>query len=203
MSKTSFGVWYDNSMGHYGQVKYNFDRVSKVQNQAARIITGAMKSTPIQELETITGLHSLDGRKNAKLLTQTVKFKRLQDHPMRDRMSQPTKGRLKRGSFIHQNRILERQHQDILDQDPKEIPRCLVVPAWIEKTPPLIQCNIPGVEQKNSQSDPVRKSYTLEHLQANYPKDLWTHVYTDGSAEDAVRNGGASTQRTIKLKQKL
>ena len=36
--------------------KSNFDRVSKVQNQAARIITGAMKSTPIVELETITGL---------------------------------------------------------------------------------------------------------------------------------------------------
>ncbi|KAK7108830.1 hypothetical protein V1264_016494 [Littorina saxatilis] len=31
--------------------KSNFDRVSKVQNQAARIITGAMRSTSIQELE--------------------------------------------------------------------------------------------------------------------------------------------------------
>ena len=40
-----------------------------------------MKSTPIQDFETITGLHSLDGQKNAKLLTQTAKFKRLQDQP--------------------------------------------------------------------------------------------------------------------------
>ena len=36
--------------------KTNMDKMSKVQNQAARIITGSMRSTPIQELETITGL---------------------------------------------------------------------------------------------------------------------------------------------------
>ena len=69
----------------------NFDRVSKVQNQATRIITGAMKSTPIVELETITGLQSLDDRRDFKLLNQAAKFMRLQDHPMRQRLSQPTK----------------------------------------------------------------------------------------------------------------
>ena len=36
--------------------KSNFDRISKVLNQATRIITGAMKSTPIVELETTTRL---------------------------------------------------------------------------------------------------------------------------------------------------
>ena len=87
--------------------KSNFDKVSKVQNQAARIITGAMKSTPIQELESITGLESLEDRRDTKLLVQAAKFKRLPDHPMHNRLSKPTKGRLKRGSFVHQTRILE------------------------------------------------------------------------------------------------
>ena len=171
--------------------KSNFERVSKVQNQATRIITGAMKSTPIQELETITGLQSLEDRRNTKLLTQAAKFKRLPGHPMKERLSQPTKGRLKRESFIHQSRKLERQHQDILDHDPKEIPLCLAVPAWTDGTPPLIQCSIPGIGPKDSQSGPERKSHTLEHLQTHYPKQSWTHVYTDGSAEEAVRCGGA------------
>ena len=172
--------------------KTNFDRVNKVQNQATRIITGAMKSTPIQELETITGLQPLWDRRDTKLLTQAAKFKRLQDHPMKDRLSQPTKGRLKsRGSFVHLSRTLEKQHLDILNQDPKEIPRCRAVPAWSGGTPPLIRCTIPGVGPKDSQSGPERKSYTLEHLHAQYPKENWTRVYTDGSAEDAVRNGGA------------
>ena len=105
--------------------KSNFDRVSKVQNQATRIITGAMKSTPIMELETITGLQSLDDRRDLKLLSQAAKFKRLQGHPMRQRLSQPTKGRLKRESFIHQSRMLERRQKDILDHDPKRSPHIL------------------------------------------------------------------------------
>ena len=171
--------------------KSNFDQVNKVQNQATRIITGAMKSTPIQELETITELQPLADRRDTKLLTQAAKFKRLQDHPMKNRLAQPTKGRLRRGSFVHQSRKLEPQHQDILDHDPKEIPRCLAVPAWSEGTLPLIQSNIPGVGPKDSQSGPEKKSYTLEHLHIHYPKESWTHVYTDGSAEEAVRKGGA------------
>ncbi|KAL8570342.1 hypothetical protein ACOMHN_035760 [Nucella lapillus] len=96
-----------------------------------------MKSTPIQELETITELQPLEDRRDAKLLIQAAKFKRLQG------------------------------------------------------TPPLIQCSIPGVGPKDSQSSPERKSLTLEHLHTQFPKEFWTHVYTDGSAADAIRNGAA------------
>ena len=53
--------------------KSNFDRVSYVQNQATRIITGAMKSTPIMELETMAGLQLLDDRRDFKLLSQAAK----------------------------------------------------------------------------------------------------------------------------------
>ena len=87
--------------------KSNFDRVSKAQYQATRIITGAMKSKPRAKLETITVLQSLEDSRDYKLLNQTTNFKRLQDHPVRQRLSQPTKGRLKVGSFIHQSRIIE------------------------------------------------------------------------------------------------
>ena len=31
----------------------------------------------------------------------------------------------------------------------------------------------------------------MEHLDNNYPLSDWVQVYTDGSADDAVRNGGA------------
>ena len=142
--------------------KSNFDRVSKAQNQTTRIITGAMKSMPIVELETITGLKSLDDRRDFKLLNQAAKLKRLQDHPMGQRLSQPTKGRLKRKSFIHHSRILERRQEDILDHDPKEIPPCLAVPAWCEGTSPIIRCTIPGVGQKHSQAA-LRESPSLRN----------------------------------------
>ena len=37
----------------------------------------------------------------------------------------------------------------------------------------------------------MRKLITLEHLQQCYPKETWTYIFTDGSAEDATCNGGA------------
>ena len=110
---------------------------------------------------------------------------------MRQRLSQPTKGRLKRESFIHQSRILERRQEDILDHGPKEILPCLAIPAWGGRTSLIIRYTIPGVGQKDSQSGPERKSLTQEYLETNYPKVSWTLGYTDGSAENAVRNGGA------------
>ena len=169
----------------------HFDRVSKIQNQATRIITGAMKTTPILELESVTGLQPLEDRRDTKLLTQAAKYKRLQNHPMKTRLEQPTKGRLKRGSFVHQSRILERKHEDFLDQEPKEIPRAFSNPPWTSGNPFHIQSSVPGVGPRDSQSGPEKKSYTLEFLESKYPKSEWTHVYTDGSATDAVRNGGA------------
>ena len=50
------------------------------------MMTGAMKSTPIHAMETITGLQSLDDRCDAKVLTQAAKFKQRQDQPMHERM---------------------------------------------------------------------------------------------------------------------
>ena len=67
--------------------KSHFDKVKRIQNQAARIITGGIKSTPIIDLETSTGLHSLEFRRSSKILTQAEKFKRLPEHPMKIRMS--------------------------------------------------------------------------------------------------------------------
>ena len=43
---------------------------------------------------------------------------------------------------------------------------------------------------EDSQSGPERKSLTQEYLETNYPKESWTHGYTDVSAENAARNGG-------------
>ena len=171
--------------------KANFNKVSKVQNQATRIITGAMRTTQIIELENATGLHSIEDRKETKVLVQAGKYRRLQDHPMKRRMNQPTKGRLKRGSFIHESKDLERQNNYIGEQTLTDIPKCHEFPTWKEDKCPTIQHTIPGIRTKDSQGEQERKSLTLEYLQNIYPKEEWARVYTDGSAENAVRNGGA------------
>ena len=37
----------------------------------------------------------------------------------------------------------------------------------------------------------MRKLITLEDLRQYYPKETWTYIFTDGSAEDATCNGEA------------
>ncbi|RUS79785.1 hypothetical protein EGW08_012432 [Elysia chlorotica] len=147
-----------------------------------------MKSTPIKELETITGLAPIVQRKDSKLLIQAAKFRRLPEHPMKDRMSQPVKRRLKRESFLHQVRSLEKKNQDMQGQNPKELPRCAKHPAWEEETSLQIHETIPGIGKKSSQNDLEKRSFAVDHIQTNYPATDWTHVYTDGSAEKAVRD---------------
>ena len=171
--------------------KSTTDKVNRVQNQALRVITGAMRSTPIQELETITGLESLEARRETKVLVQAAKYKRLPGHPMKNRFSQATKQRLKRESLIHQTRNLERKQMNTLDQEPTEIPLYLDNPAWMVTNRPQIHCSVPGVGIKDSQINAERKFYTMEHICHNYPQENWTQVYTDGSAEQAVKKGGA------------
>jgi len=170
--------------------KSNFDNISRVQNQAARIITGAMCSTPIQELESITGLESIEDRRDSKVLQQAAKLRRLYDHPMHSRMTEPTKRRLKRESFIHQVRKLEKK-EDLLHQEPEKIPQYLKVPRWKNPENLQVNCSVPDIGKKDDQADVVKQSLTMEHIENSYPQDKWTRVYTDGSAESAVMNGGA------------
>ena len=109
---------------------------------------------------------------------------------MRQRMSKPTKARLKRSSFIHQSRILERREPELLDHMLSNIPLTASVPSWRRLNFPSILTDIPGIGGRGTQSDLVREALTLEHIQTLYHEDQWTHAYTDGSATEAARDGG-------------
>ena len=61
--------------------KTNTKKLDKVQNTGLRTITGATRTTPIKEMEKITGFHSLAERKKEKVLTHSEKLKRLPSHP--------------------------------------------------------------------------------------------------------------------------
>ena len=64
-----------------------------------------------------------------------------------------------------------------------------LAPAEKRQKFPTIFTRIPRIEKKEARSGPDRRFITLEHINANYPKDEWTQVYTDGSAIEATRNG--------------
>ena len=154
------------------------------------MMTGAMRSTPISAMEMATGLQPLEDRQEIKILTQAAKLKKLQDHPMRERMSQPTRGRLKKSNFLQHSRILERRNSELLDHVPKPIPSVKTIPSWKRGQLPRMYTKVPGVADKGCQPEPERKSLSLEYVDIKYPKEQWTHAYTDGSAAEATRDGG-------------
>ena len=110
--------------------KSNSSKLTRVEHQAMRMMTGVMRSTPISAMEMGTGLQPLEHRQEIKVLTQTAKFKRLQDHPMHERVNQSTRRRLKLSSFFQHSRILERRNSDLLDHMPKPIPSVKTIVSW-------------------------------------------------------------------------
>lgn len=88
--------------------------LDKVQNQALKIITGAMKSTLIKIMEEITGT-PLSQRREAKALIKTGKFNYQPDHPMKQKLGNPTKNSLHRSSFVHEANVFQGQTATSLD----------------------------------------------------------------------------------------
>ncbi|CAG5134764.1 unnamed protein product [Candidula unifasciata] len=111
---------------------------------------------------------------------------------MENRFKNLALGRLKRSSFIHQAKRICRQTPDLpeigcpLKSIPEQTP-------WREKCKLTvqIQTNVKGIFDKKEQDSVQRKMATLSYIDEEYPQEQWVRVYTDGSAESAVRNGGA------------
>ena len=93
----------------------NKSKLDKVQNVALRAIVGAMKTTPIKEMEKRADLEPLEPRRTFKVLTQTEKIRRQPGHPLLKKLAAPTKNRLERQSLNHLVKDLRRTHEDILD----------------------------------------------------------------------------------------
>lgn len=166
--------------------------LDKVQNQALRVITGAMKSTPIREMEKLGRMQTLGERRDTKVLTQAEKFLCMPSHPMKSRLQNLALGRLKRSSFTHQAKRLRRQATDL----PEKVTSLTPIPEqtpWTEEAglPIHIETKVTGILDREEQNSVQRRTATLSFLDEKYPQDLWIRVYTDGSAQNAVKNGGA------------
>ena len=94
--------------------KTNKQSLDKIQNQALRIITGAMKSTAITFIEQTTAIQPLQQRRQSKVLLQAEKCKCLPDHPMKEKVEGRTKNRIKRSSFTHELKKLQKDYPAVL-----------------------------------------------------------------------------------------
>ena len=172
--------------------KSNTSRLDKVQNAGLRLITGGMKTTPIHKMQTLSNLQPLEHRRKEKLCIHSEKLKRMPTHAMHKELQNLTKNRLERQSFNHLSRSLSKENDSLLPTDPEGME---ILQQWEEQEEHLdklsINMHIPGIENKNCQPQHVLRSLTLEMLDNCFPSSAWTQVYTDGSAEEAVKNGGA------------
>ena len=169
--------------------KSNTAKLDKIQNSSMRIITGAIKTTPIKAMETATNLHSLDERRREKSIRQAEKMKRIPSHPLKEKLLEPTKNRIKRQSPNHFLKSNEKELPDIVPRQCKPEP----LQDYEEWTYNDIQIKlqVPNIERKGCHSEVELKTFTQEMIHNDYPQEDWTHIYTDGSAEEAVTNGGA------------
>ena len=170
--------------------KTHANKLDRVQNLGLRTILGAMKSTPVAAMEQTAGIEPLESRRQTKILIHAEKLKRLPDHPLHNKLQDLTKNRLKRKSLNHLVKELQRENADIVTADPKFHER-LTPSDWPPETVHAeVRTAIPGITSKEDQSDTALRALTLSEISLSYPAATWTHVYTDGSAENATRNGG-------------
>ena len=169
--------------------KSNTKKLDKVQNKGLRVITGGMKTTPLIEMEKTTGLQTLEERREERVFRQTEKMKRLSSHPLQDKLQQPTKNRLMRKSLNHISKSLKTRFPEILPLQTQEVEQLRDYEEW-ENCSLNIRQDIPGVCRKEDHTDGSLKALTMETLDQTYPAEEWAQIYTDGSAEEAIRNGG-------------
>ncbi|GFR65692.1 hypothetical protein ElyMa_001953300 [Elysia marginata] len=62
-------------------------------------MTGGIKCTPINSMESVTGLESLKDRRKKKIVCQYTKFQHLANHPMCKLITNNPRKRLKRTNF--------------------------------------------------------------------------------------------------------
>ena len=150
-----------------------------------------MKSAPIRVMEETTAIQPLSKRRDMRNIIQAERYKCSPSHPMRKIMDAMTKHRIKRESFIHKNNNLKRTYNN----------NSIKTVQCTYSSPPMssehanrsltIRTTIPTVTR--DQEDSSKKLLTLSHIDDFYPQATWIHVYTDGSATDAVQDGGAGS----------
>ena len=110
-------------------------------------------------------------------------------HPLHKKLSEPTKNRLKRQSPNHLIKQNQKSTAGILPNIQDAAEPLQDFEEWNENELD-IKSEIPTIKEKSSHSETELRTLAQEYLNTKYPIDSWTRAYTDGSAEDAIKNGG-------------
>jgi ribonuclease HI len=162
--------------------------LDRIQNQAARLICGGMRSTPTAACEIEANLEPLDLRRNRALLETVERYRRQpQDHPNRQVVDNwREERRLQQKSLMDKAQEEEEEHHLPQQREPET--KCPSPPPWYRLQQPTIRTKLLQ-ESANKQTPPTTlKIYTLETIDS-YPTSA-IHAYTDGSAFRATKFAG-------------
>ena len=172
--------------------KKSLEKLTRVQNAAMRLMTGGLRSTPIEALEAATGCEPLNLRRETQTLMARERFLRFgESNPLKDLAESfgATRRRLKKVSVLSAAEAAGREHDLPTDRAPLE------TPGWPPDLAPqpLEVCLDIGLKGKKSDFAPpppphFLKATAVECIDA-YPKDH-AKCYIDGSATEGVSDGG-------------
>ena len=165
------------------------EELNKIQNNALRLITGGLKSTPTAAAEIMTNIEPLEMRREKATIETFERSKRMPtSHPSRKLVDTwKPKCRIKNQSILHHAEKIKEKLS--LPEERAPLYKTTSTPPNKLSTPPEIETNLKGKIKLTKASDHVDLKLAAEKTIQSYP-DEWTHVYTDGSAEEATRNAG-------------
>ena len=167
----------------------NLDQLTKAQNAEHRIITGGMKTISISEVERTAGLLSLEERRERKNSCAKVKRRRGFLHTYYiPSLKLPSKTDLRDKSLNHLVKALQQKHRIPSSACNQPLEMLQNYKDWQAESPAII-LDIPGIQSKENHTDEELRSLTLEALSVAYPSTTCVRAYTDGSAEEAAKNG--------------
>ena len=164
----------------------NTNKLERVQNHALRLITGAVKSTPINAMLLFTNNLEVKAKITENALKVHEKLIRLPD-VLYHVEEQNTCRRLKTQEGIMQHAI---KKKDLLglSTKPGQLPP-IENPLEIFKMEYALDLN--HVINKSDVSPEILRYIALETISTRYPADSWLYVYTDGSKISTTGNTGS------------
>ena len=111
---------------------------------------------------------------------------------MKEKVEGRTKNRIKRSSFTHEVKKLQKDYPAVLTIPTLPLSKQDFTNPCENTTSEIqIKTTIPQLDQGKELDASIRRSLALVNIAENYPPETWTHVYTDGSATKATTDGGA------------
>ena len=164
-----------------------------LQNQALRLITGAVKTTPIQAMQILTHNRPLEETFRERALCLYEKLIRLPDTPYWREYDVQTPRVLKTQVGFVQEVLKYREEFNIPDCAQMIIPPMNPVKNVSFDGRLELNTHI----QKSTTSDEELKAIALETIHSRYPRPEWQHIYTDGSRLSIESNAGAGVHSDL------